>query len=185
MPGTVAGLCKVPKRRPEAVEQSLRDAVGRGLYEGSQLLERIRSGETTYRVEAERMIREELEQAVRNAECAALIVKLPTIRKASKPSKASKASKPSKPSKPSKAAPVAVVESVKASPVVVPIRPGLPPVENPALSAEPIRAYLARLVYAPKRDYCEALVRGERPADPGTDWARKARERLRAYGLEV
>lgn len=175
MPATVASLCKVPKRRPEVVERSLREAVGRGLYEGSELLERIRSGKSTYRGEAERMIREELEQAASNAECASMIVRLPNVRRASKAPRKSRKADP--------APSVTVAEAVKAVPVaeVVPIRPEVGQLEGDAR----VEAYLARLVHGPKRDYCAALLRGERPADPGTDWARKVRERLAYYGQAV
>lgn len=46
-----------------------------------------------------------------------------------------------------------------------------------------VGTWLGTLVYAPKRDYAEAFARyvfgGEaEPADPGTDWARKARGKV-------
>lgn len=195
---TIASLCKVPRRNPGAVAESLRDAIRLGVYDGSDLLARVQSGASSIESEAERMIREELEQAAANAGTASVLVGLPTVRRrkgshlgATAPKRRAESRGRKAPSgeaagtagAPSAGA-VVVAESVKgARPVVVPIRPDVEP--GPVVAADPVGAYLSRLVYGPKREYCAALIEGRPVDDPGTEWARKVRERLRGYGLEV
>lgn len=75
------------------------------------------------------------------------------------------------------------VPDVAPAPIIVEMPPPAPTPISVGQLTETIAAYLARLVYEPKRAYAAAYVghrceHGPLPSDPGTDWAEKVRVKV-------
>ena len=77
--------------------------------------------------------------------------------------------------------PKVAADTPKPQPVAPPRHPE--PARTPGVFPEPIADFLARLVYETKREYATAYAAHRchgtpLPADPGTDWAMKARVKV-------